>query len=243
MRRVDTRLTALGVAGFLAGAGAYWVASHAAHQQPKIPSPPVALLVGWSLLGSGLLSWRARPDNRLGPVMVLTGFAWFASVLEEANSPAVFTIGAAFQVLYLAGFLYVGLSFPSGRLPTVVDRALMVTAIGLVTIVQLVWLFFFDPHATCDRCSANLLEVARNDTLANVLLQFQRIAGLAVIVVAAGLLAVRLVRASRPQRRAVIPVLLAGIVALAALAASTVADAMNAADRSALAGCPAMRSR
>ena len=230
-RELNAKLIALGVAGLLFGVGAFWVADHAAVQQSKIPSAPLALLVGWSLLGCGLVSWRARPDNRLGPVMVLTGFAWFASVLQEGNNPVVATIGGAFAVLYLAGFLYVGLSFPSGRLPTMLDRALMVAALGLVTIVQLAWLLCYDPGSECDRCVANLFEVHRDDALANWLVQFQRIAGLAVIVVTVGLLAVRLVRASRPQRRVVIPVLLAGIVALTALAVSVLADATGAAHR------------
>src|SRR5215831_12811689 len=82
-----------------------------------------------------------------------------------------------------------------------------------------------DTRALCDYCSANLLEVTRDDALASALVQFQRIAGLVVIVVATGLLAVRLVRASRPQRRAVIPVLLAGIAALTALAVMVGVDA------------------
>ena len=234
MRRdMNARLIALSVIGLLSGVGAFWVASHAAHQQSEIPSPPVALLVGWSFIGSGLLSWRARPDNRLGPVMVLTGFAWFANILQEGNGAVVFTVGAAFQVFYLAGFLYLILSFPSGRLPTALDRVLMVTASGLVTIVQLAWLMFADTRAICDGCSENLLEVARNDALAIGLVQFQRIAGVAVVVVAIGLLAVRLVRASRPQRRAVIPVLLTGIVALTALAMSIIADVLGAANKDA----------
>ena len=84
MRRdMNARLIALGVLGLLAGVGAYWIARTAVFQRPQIPDPPIALLVGWSFIGSGLLSWRARPDNRLGPVMVLSGFAWFASVLQE----------------------------------------------------------------------------------------------------------------------------------------------------------------
>jgi signal transduction histidine kinase len=70
--------------------------------------------------------------------------------------------------------------------------------------------------------------VIRDDALVNALVQFQRIAGLAVIVVTVGLLAVRLVRASRPQRRAVIPVLLAAIVAFTAFAVSVAADALGA---------------
>jgi signal transduction histidine kinase len=230
-RQLNTKLIVLGVIGFVSGLGAFWITSHAAIRLPEIPNPPVALLVGWSFIGSGLLSWQARPDNRLGPVMVFTGFAWFASALGDGSGSVLFTIGQAFQDLLLAGFLYLLLSFPSGRLQTTLDRVLMVVTLGLVTIVQLAWLLFFDPRATCDGCSANLLEVTRNDTLATALLQFQRIAGLVVIAAATGLLAVRLVRASRPQRHAVIPVLLAGIAALITFAASVIAGAAGLADR------------
>jgi signal transduction histidine kinase len=230
-RQLNASLIALGVLGLLSGAGVFWVASNAVVHQAEIPSPPVILLVGWSFIGSGLLSWRARPDNRLGPVMILTGFAWFARVLAEGSGPVLFTFGEAFQVLYLAGFLYLILSFPTGRLQAALDRALIIVTLGLVTVVQLAWMLFADTQATCDLCSANLLEVARNDALSTALLQFQRIAGVAVIVVATGLLAVRLVRASRPQRRAVVPVLVAGIVAITVFAVFIVAAVVSAPHR------------
>src|SRR5215469_9428742 len=103
-REMTSRLIALGVIGLASGIGAFWVAAHAFYQRAQIPTPPVALLVGWSLLGSGLLSWRARPDNRLGPVMVVTGFAWFASLLVEAQTPWLYTSGEAVQYLFIAGF-------------------------------------------------------------------------------------------------------------------------------------------
>ncbi len=61
------------------------------------PAPCSTLLVGVSLLGCGLASWRARPENRLGPVMVFTGFAWFAGQLSEASAPWLYTIGLAVQ--------------------------------------------------------------------------------------------------------------------------------------------------
>jgi signal transduction histidine kinase len=227
---MTTRLVAIGVIGLASGIGAFWVASHALYQRAQIPSPPVALLVGWSFIGSGLLSWRARPENRLGPVMVVTGFAWFASIMQEGNNAVLFTIGSAVQVLYLAGFLYVILSFPSGRLPTALDRLLVIAAFGLVTVGQLAWLLFANSRMViCERCSANLLTAFPNDALARSLEQFQRLAGLAVTMAALALVAVRLVRASRPQRRAMTPVLLAGMVGLAAFAASVTADALGAA--------------
>jgi uncharacterized membrane protein YdfJ with MMPL/SSD domain len=114
--------------------------------------------------------------------MVGSGFFWFASVLQDAHSGWPFTVGYALQVVYLAGFVYLILAFPSGRLRGTFDRAFVVAAFGLVTIAQLAFMLVADsPTVLCARCPANLVEVARNDTLAHDLMQFQRVAGLAVI--------------------------------------------------------------
>jgi hypothetical protein len=71
------------------------------------------------------------------------------------------------------------LSFPSGLLRRRVDRVLMALAIALATLVELVWLVFADSRAViCDECPDNLLQIVRNDGLAEGLLQGQRAAGL-----------------------------------------------------------------
>ena len=70
----------------------------------------------------------------------------------------------AFQVLYLTGFLYLILSFPSGRLQTALDRTLVVGAFGLATVVQVAVLLVADARAVmCARCGPNLLEIHRDD--------------------------------------------------------------------------------
>ena len=35
------------------------------------------LLVGWVLIGCGLLAWERRSDSRVGPLLAATGVAWF----------------------------------------------------------------------------------------------------------------------------------------------------------------------
>ena len=127
---MKAKLAGLGVAGLLAGVGAAWVSTDAGADRPPIPSATLVLLVGWSFIGGGLLSWRARPENRIGPIMIVTGFFWFASVPQDAHSALPFTIGYALQVVYLAGFVYLILAFPSGRLRGPVDRAIVVTSFG-----------------------------------------------------------------------------------------------------------------
>jgi signal transduction histidine kinase len=222
---MKAKLIGLGVAGLLAGTGAAWITGDAGPDRPQVPSATLVLLVGWSLIGSGLLSWRARPENRVGPIMVGTGFLWFASVLQDAHSALPFTVGYALQVVYLAGFVYLILAFPSGRLRGMLDRALVVVAFGSVTIAQLAFMLVGKSRAVfCAHCPANLLEVSRNDTLAHDLMQLQRVAGLAVILTGIGVLLTRWRGASGPQRKAAAPVLLAGAVAFAALTMSIVAD-------------------
>ncbi len=228
MREVNAKQNWLAVAGLLAGAGAVWLAVHRTFEPYQTANAPLALLVGWSFIASGLITWRARPENRLGPVMVFIGFAWFATLLTDAHAPVLFTIGTALESVYLAGFVYLILSFPSGRLQSGLDRALIGIAIGLVTVVELVSLLFTDSGSVlCSGCLDNTLEVVRSDALANGVLQIQRLAGVALTLGAIALLAVRWRRASGPERRSVAPVLWAGAATFAALAVSVGNDVLR----------------
>ena len=74
------------------------------------------MLVGWSLIGSGLLALRSQPQSHLGAAMIFTGSAWFASLLSDAHNPVLFTFRGVVYPFYYAGFVYLILSFPSGQL-------------------------------------------------------------------------------------------------------------------------------
>ena len=190
---------------------------------------PVAVLVGWSFIGSGLLSWQPGQPNRLGLVLVFTGFAWFASMLSDAHNPVLFTAGEVVYPFFYAGFLYLILSFPSGRLRGRLDRALVVVTIVLVAVINPAGLLFTAPQMLCRNCPANLLEVARQDTAMMGATYLVRIGAIAVALTGIGLLVGRWRRASRPQRRAVMPVVVAGAVAFAVLITAYGAAALGAA--------------
>jgi signal transduction histidine kinase len=216
------------LAALLAGAGAAWLAATRDFTPYQTAPAPLGLLVGWSLIGSGVLAWRVRPDNRLGPVMVFTGFAWFATFLTDAHDPLLFTVGTAVQSFYLAGFAYLILSFPSGRLESGVERVLMWSAVVLVTVVQLATLWFSDSKAVlCDGCPRNVFLVTRSDALANGIAQLTRVGGVVLALVALALLVGRWRAASAPQRRNVAPVLWAGGVTFVALAVSVANDVVG----------------
>jgi hypothetical protein len=91
---------------------------------PAAASAALALVVGLTYIGSGLIARRQRPENRLGAVMVFIGFAWFVTFLADANESLLFTLGTVLEDLYLLGFVYLVLSFPSGRLRSKLDRDL-----------------------------------------------------------------------------------------------------------------------
>ena len=190
-------------------------------RSPAAASAALALVVGWAYIGSGLIARRQRPDNRLGTVMVFIGFAWFATFLADAGSSLVFTLGTAVESIYLLGFVYLVLSFPTGRLRSTVDSALIAAAIAIVTVVEFAWLLFADSHSQiCSQCPHNAFEIARNDSVANGILQGQRSVGVVLSLFTVGLLVRRWRRARAPERRAGAPVLWAGSLMFAALAFS-----------------------
>ena len=72
--------------------------------------------------------------------MILLGFAWFLFTLDAANSPLVYTFALVTGGLWGALFLHLGLSFPTGRLRSRLDRVLVLA--GYVVF----------PLASCRRC-------------------------------------------------------------------------------------------
>jgi signal transduction histidine kinase len=187
---------------------------------PTWASAGVALLVGWAYIGSGLVARRQRPELLLGPVMVFIGFAWFVTFLADSDDAVLFTLGTALEDIYLLGFVYLVLSFPSGRLRGRVERVLFVLAIVLTTVVEVAFLLVGDSTVFCSDCPENALQVVRNNGLAEGILQSQRAAGLLFSLFTAVVLVNRWRRASLPQRRSVSPLLWTGGAMFIALALS-----------------------
>jgi signal transduction histidine kinase len=212
-------------AAVAAAVGATWLAAHANADRPTEPGPYLTLLVGVSLIGSGLASWHARPENRLGPVMVLTGFAWFAGLLSEATSAPLYTLGVAVQYVFVAGFIYIVLSFPSGQLRGRLDRTIVAVAVGALGLQVAAMLFGSGKGLRCGGgCGDNLIQVFHANGLALALLYLERVIAAALTLTAVVMLTSRWLRASAPQRRELTWVLLAGNAMLLALAFTVVDD-------------------
>jgi len=222
---MSARLSLIAVAGAAAGAAALWLAAHSSYDRPTEPGVALTFVVGASLFISGLLSWRQRPDNRLGPVMVCTGFAWFASLLIEVQTGWLYTVGEAVQYVYVAGFIYILLSFPAGRLQTTLNRCLVMAALVLGVGFELAAMLFGDRRGLrCTGCPHNVIRSFADNERALKILDLQRILGGALAFTVICLVVLRWFRASRPERRAAAPVLLAGSIALLALIGTIVND-------------------
>src|SRR5580704_17175763 len=180
---MKAKLWAVAIAGTLAAVGAAWLAAHQPAGRPTEPGPVLELLVGVSLLGCGLASWRARPENRIGVVMVLTGFAWFAAQAIEASQPWLYTLGLLVQSLWVIGLLYLLLSFPSGRLTGRTDRWLLWAGVGVALGLQLLALLYGNRSGVgCPSCVHNLLQVVHDNHRAKGWLGLRDLFGIALVL-------------------------------------------------------------
>jgi signal transduction histidine kinase len=216
-------------AGVAAGLVAIALIATDDHGGATVANAVFALVIGWSFIGAGVIAWERRPDNRTGALLVVGGFAWFATFLDSSDWAPLYTAGTAVEAVYIVIFAYLLLSFPTGRLGRGLDRALIVAGAATATVLELAWLLFAESSVLlCRECPANVLQVTRNDALAEALLVLQRVLAVATLVAIVAVVLHRYRRGSAPFRRAVAPVLLAGSAAFAALAASVVNELLGA---------------
>jgi signal transduction histidine kinase len=167
--------------------------------------------VGGSFVACGLIAWQRRRDSRIGPLMTLTGFVFLSeAVLSGVDSSVAYTVSQWSGNWWTPVFAALVLSFPSGRISSRVDWAIVgAFAFGAV-VLQLVWLLFlpFPPG------KENVFLISPDADLANVIDRFEASFN-ATVGLALGVLAIsRWLRAAPPLRRLLLPTLAGGITAL-----------------------------
>ena len=144
---------------------------------------------------AGLVAWWRRPDSRLGVLMIAGGFAIGLSALQVSDADVLYTIGAWFDLVPAAIFLYVYLSFPTGRLSSRFERALVAACFAAAVGLQLAKITI---GATS---SDNLLQLVSWPEPSLRLEQVQVWAISLVCLVGFGVLAVRRRQLGRQRRR------------------------------------------
>ncbi len=211
------RALAIASAAFAAGLADCLLVITSDHVTEPVPWAVFGPLVGWSFVGTGLFAWRRRPESRFGALMTLLGFAWFFTPLQAADQPLVFTLGLLLGALWGPVLAHVLLSFPTGRLESRRERALVLAAYVLIPLAPVPALLVSatEDFIRCDgECPRNLLLTTRDERLSETLL----VAGSAVVMTLCALLfwllAAKWRTASRAGRRSLAPLLAAGATSL-----------------------------
>ena len=219
-------LLALGAVGLAVGVAVAALILTSDHIDDRGVEAALALLVGWSFIGTGMFAWWRRPANRTGLLMIAAGFALFASELSASDEDLLFTIGLALDGLFIAVVAHLLVAFPTGRLQTRAERAVAAVGYFTVTALQVPSLLFEEPDEP-----RNLLIVEPDQGLSDALDAVQY--GVAVaLVVCSVVLIVRRERATGgARRRALMPVLWTGGIAFASFLITNGFDAAGAPSR------------
>jgi len=166
------------------------------------------------------LYWAVRrPGNRIAVVLLAYAACLTGISLQGASNPVLHSIGVLFDApSFLLGY-YLVFIFPNGRLTGVLEKLLLVGLFWDVFSSFLPWVFFSPyvsgaaPLAGCnDSCPTNGLMISNDPDIANGFGKsdetFNVVLAAAIVVV----LCYRLAIASRPRRRALVPVYLPALL-------------------------------
>jgi signal transduction histidine kinase len=179
----------------------------------------------------GCYAWQRRPNERFGPMLVAAGIGWFLTTLAESNSSVLYSIGRIAGWIVELQLVYLILSFPSGRLPARIDRAL-VWAVGVTLTVLYLPSAPIDasyplpaPYTSCQAdCPANAFFVLGSepgfvDSLVRPLRELLTVALFLAVTARVG---TRVRHATRLMRRTLTPVLAVALARSAVLAIAVV---------------------
>jgi signal transduction histidine kinase len=199
-------------AALVCGAGTVALVLPSDLDEPKALWAILAPIVGWSFVGTGLYASRRRPESRTGALMVLLGFAWFASATQFANWAPAYTFGTVAGGLWGAVFLHLVIAFPSGRLTPGADRALALAGYLIFTVGSVPALLFAGPQELdCDECPTNVLLIERDPDLADAGLAFEALLYVALFAAVLVRLGLRWRRTGPFERLQRTPVYLCGL--------------------------------
>jgi signal transduction histidine kinase len=173
-------------------------------------------LIGAAFIGTGLLAWARRPENRFGALMVAVGFSYSLSGLIVSTDPWLFIAGLALLPLPYAILYHILLAFPSGRLRRTAERVLVATSYLSATVLHWIEMLFQD--TTRQGLPENHLLVSNQPGFLRAWIDGRFSLGIFLLACLGVVLADRWNAASRSQRRALAPVYVSGSLVMALFA-------------------------
>jgi signal transduction histidine kinase len=189
---------------------------------------PLAAALYWGYLVAasmaiGVLWWIRRPASRFGALLVLFGVGVWIVSWQGANAPLAFDLGVLAEPPFFLLSIYLFLAFPMGRIESRPERWLM-GGLGLGAILMfLPWALLSPvisgggPLTGCaPNCPENALQVASAPDAAVNFGKAEIYTALTLVAAVFVVYLRRLVRASRPQRRALMAVAVTSLLFLPA---------------------------
>ena len=180
----------------------------------------IAVMVAGSF-GASLYWLVRRPGNRLGLLLLALGIATAAVSLQGASEPHLHSIGVLADSAWFLLAYYVVFAFPEGRIGSRFGWALMGAILLYYLDRYVLWVLFSPvvyggaPLAACNAaCPANPLMIANRPSIADGGV-VSDISPYVIVQLSAILLFLcyRLATATRPRRRALVPVYVPALMA------------------------------
>src|SRR4051794_5478423 len=200
------------------------------HEPDRAAVAVFQVLIGLSFIGVGISAWWRRPLNRFGMLMTIVGFAWFIAGLRESNSAGLFTVGTYLGTLYIVVAVHMVLTFPSGRLETTAQRAVVTAGYFAILAIGLPYLLLganIDSGLVGQR-PGNAFEIVDAPDLAAVFGLVEAVVGVVCLGAAVVLVLGKLRHATPPQRRQQLPMAATGVVLVLFLTLWLLLDAVSA---------------
>jgi signal transduction histidine kinase len=188
----------------------------------------LAVVAGLALVAAGLVMSFTRPAGPIGDLALLAGFVWFAPFWAgwKGGPPLVLSLGTLAAGFALPLLLHLVLAYPTGRLRSKRERALVLAVYleaGLSALGRALFRDpFFDPYCW-DNCTDNVFLVRSLSRVARGIQDADLWFTVAAAAALAALCIWRLAAASASARRTLWPVLAGGIALSAATIAHSVA--------------------
>jgi signal transduction histidine kinase len=200
------------------------------HEHDKVATAILMPLIGLSFIGTGAFAWWRRPLNRFGALMLSVGFAWFVGGLTEADSSTLYTVGAYFEPLFIVIVVHMVLGFPTGRLETVPQRAIVAAGYLDVLLVRLPFFLLGGDIATDidPPRPDNVLALTDRADLADVFDYTSAFVGVVLLTATVVLLLSKRRAATPPQRRAQAPMLWTSLAVIGLLVVSLALEVVGA---------------
>jgi signal transduction histidine kinase len=171
------------------------------------------LSTGVGFFIGGAIALDRRPGNRLGPLMVLNGLAWFCgnyTNIPNSSSIPILDLGSAAQVGLIAHLV---IAYPSGRLTTRFERLVVVASYAVPMGAMALFLVTLDP-SRCPSCPGPAFwmpDFPHRDFAHRMFLVYDRSAWV-LVPLFLSVLALRWRRASPAARRELAPLWLVALI-------------------------------